>query len=555
MMEVRQIKKLIDRLKVLKGERSNWNNTWQTVAMYVDTKKADFNTTQTDGQFLNTKVFDNTASQYAKSRASTLKSMVFGNYDFKLTPSYKYKDNSILINFFEEATNILKNEMKNPKANFDKTIEEAEDFDAVFGTSIVYCEFAKDLIQVSPSNETEGIPAKIINNSHLVYKTLNLKECYIDEDFTGHINQLYREFSLTTRQAVEQFGFGNVHERVQKDFNNCDYNNKITILHAIIPINDYENLFDIKNDFEYINIFIDITNEHLLSFSGYRQQPFFVHRENKKVGEKYGRSVSMEAISLIALMNKIQQDILTMANRQAEPPLGITDDKAIVDTSAGSISVFSPTTQNPVFNLINEYGNIANLMQYRETLKEELSKFYGIDKLLDFNNKVQMTAEETRQRAIIRNQAMNYLFACKTNERYSPLIERSFNLLLEHGYFNDLLQDNEELVELIKSGEDLYSIEYYNQIEREKNNIDNQLILNIWNTTGTIAQLTQDMTVFDNLNADKTISLLKNVSYTNSIFRGEEEIQQIREMRQQQQQALLQQQLQQQGNLENAEQQ
>ena len=76
MMEVRQIKKLIDRLKVLKGERSNWNNTWQTVAMYVDTKKADFNTTQTDGQFLNTKVFDNTASQYAKSRASTLKSMV-----------------------------------------------------------------------------------------------------------------------------------------------------------------------------------------------------------------------------------------------------------------------------------------------------------------------------------------------------------------------------------------------------------------------------------------------------------------------------------------------
>ena len=544
-MEQKQIDKFIKRLSDLKAERTNWNNSWQIVSMYVDTKKADFTSTQTEGTFLNTKLFDNTASQYAKSRASTLKSMVFGNYDFKFTPSYRYKDNGTLIKFFEEATNILKNEMKNPLANFNKTIEEAEDFDSLFGTSVVYCEFIKDIIQVSAGNIAEGTPAEVIDNSHLVYKTLNLKECYLDENFSGQVDQLYREFTLTIKQTAEQFGFENLSVKAQKNFETKS-TDKLTILNAIIPIDSYENLFAIKNEYKYISVFIDITNKHLLELKGYNDKPFFVHRENKKVGEKYGRSVSMDAISVITLLNKIQQDTITIANRQAEPPLGITDDKAIIDTSAGSISVFSPTNNNPVFNLINEYGNVANLIQYRETIKEELAKFYGIDKLLDFNNNVQMTATEVEQRAMIRNQTMSFLFEAKTNERYSPLLERTFNLLLTKGYFDELIEDNEELINLFNTGDDLYSIEYYNQVEREKNAQNNLLIMNIWNTTAQIAQMTQDLTVFDNLNADTTISLLKSVSFTNTIFRGEEEVQKIRENRQQQQQELIQAQQQQQ---------
>lgn len=540
-----QIKKLLDRFKQLKADRSNWNNSWQVVAMYVNTKKADFTTSQTDGQFLNTQIFDNSASQFAKARASTLKSMILGNYDFKLTPADKFKDSDVLIKFFDKATEILKNEMKNPLSSFDKSITEAEDFDAIFGTSIMYSEFVNDKTTIAPADEVNGIPARILDNSYLSYKTLDLKECYIDEDFTGNINQLFREYQITVKEAVEEFGLEKLHSKVQEQFRQNETANKLTIVNAIIPIGDYINLFPLKNDFQYISFYIDTKNNHLIHFSGYNDKPFFVHRENKKTEEKYGRSVSMEAISTISLLNKIGEDIITIFNRYAQPPLGLIDNKAIIDTSAGSVTVFDPQIQNPIFNMINEYGDVNALIKFRETLKDELSNFYGIDKLLDFNNQTQMTATEVRQRAMIRNQTMSYLFSSKTNERYSPLIERSFNLLLLNDYFKNLLENNEELAELFNSGEDLYTIEYYNQVEREKNSQDNLLIMNIWNTANSIAQMTQDISVFDNLNADQTISLLKNISFTNSIFRGSDEVEQIRINRQEQQQAMLQAQLQQ----------
>lgn len=540
-----QIKKLLDRFKQLKADRSNWNNSWQVVAMYVNTKKADFTTSQTDGQFLNTQIFDNSASQFAKARASTLKSMILGNYDFKLTPADKFKDSDVLIKFFDKATEILKNEMKNPLSSFDKSITEAEDFDAIFGTSIMYSEFVNDKTTIAPADEVNGIPARILDNSYLSYKTLDLKECYIDEDFTGNINQLFREYQITVKEAVEEFGLEKLHSKVQEQFRQNETANKLTIVNAIIPIGDYINLFPLKNDFQYISFYIDTKNNHLIHFSGYNDKPFFVHRENKKTEEKYGRSVSMEAISTISLLNKVGEDIITIFNRYAQPPLGLIDNKAIIDTSAGSVTVFDPQIQNPIFNMINEYGDVNALIKFRETLKDELSNFYGIDKLLDFNNQTQMTATEVQQRAMIRNQTMSYLFSSKTNERYSPLIERSFNLLLLNDYFKNLLENNEELAELFNSGEDLYTIEYYNQVEREKNSQDNLLIMNIWNTANSIAQMTQDISVFDNLNADQTISLLKNISFTNSIFRGSDEVEQIRINRQEQQQAMLQAQLQQ----------
>ena len=111
---------ILSRFNKLKAERSNWNNSWQRIAELVNTKKANFTSTQTEGEFYNTKVFDTTAQFCVKNRASTIKSMLFGNYDFKLEPVKKLINTEGMIKFFDEATSILKDNLKNSASAFNK---------------------------------------------------------------------------------------------------------------------------------------------------------------------------------------------------------------------------------------------------------------------------------------------------------------------------------------------------------------------------------------------------------------------------------------------------
>lgn len=530
------ISKVLQRFNLLKSERSNFENMWQILAEYVWTKKANFTSSQTVGTFLNNKLFDNKAQLNAKSRASTLKSMVFGNFDFKFSPVGKNKDDDGYIKFFEKATEIIKQQMQNQNSGFDKCLTEAEDFDAVFGTDIIFCDFKDKKIYEPKEQDGQIVNILTDDKSHLSYKTLDLKECFLDEDAEGNVNYLFRSFTLTVEQCKEKFGIESLHKNLIEQLKS-NSNTRIPLINAIIPISGFEYLFDIKTDFEYIGLYIDLSNQHLMSFTGYYEKPFFVHRENKKPDEKYGRSVSMDAISTISLINRVSKDIILMFDRAGEPPIGITDDKAVVDTSSGSITVFSPQDGQPIFNLFNETGNPAVMVQWREQLYQELSNFYGLDKLLDFNNQTQMTAEEARMRAQIRNQTLSDLVSNRVNERYTPLLQRTFNLLLINGYFDEILTD--DFKEALSSVGDVYQIQYYNQFEREKNEQNNQAIMNIWNIANNIAVMKQDLSVFDTLNADNTIAYLKNVSPINNIFNGDVKIEQLREERHNQQELMM----------------
>ena len=514
------IQTILEKFSQLKAERSNWESSWQKISEFVNTKKANFTTTQTEGEFLNSKVFNNTAQQALKNRASTIKSMLFGDYDYKFEPVDKLLNNNSLVEFLQKATEITKENLKKAYTGFNKSLGQAGEFDAGYGTSLIYADYDK----------------------HLNFKCLDLRECYIDEDYTGNVDTLFRSFSLDIRQAVQQFGLENISQNSQKLFKDGS-RHKIDILNVIAPKIDYPE-FDVEldNDFTYISVFIEVGENHLIAKQGYYERPFVAHREGQKVGEKYGRSPSFDAISAISQANAITKDMMLIVNRQADPPLGKYDDRAVLDTSPGSIVNFqsSQGSGNPVFNLINETGQPQVLAQYITQIEEKITKFYGIDRLLDFNSNQQMTATEVEARSKIRNSTLADLFQSEIDDKYNPLLERAFNLLFRNGYFDELLNQYQgDLMEILQSGEEVYKISYYNQISREKNTQNNNAILNVWITAGQISQMTQDLSIFDNLDADKTINLTKTLSYTNEIFRSQPEVSKLRKDREDKQVAAM----------------
>jgi hypothetical protein len=135
-----------------------------------------------------------------------------------------------------------------------------------------------------------------------------------------------------------------------------------------------------------------------------------------------------------------------------------------------------------------------------------------------------MTAYETNVRAELRNQELSDLFQTKIDEKYTPLLLRTFNLLLRNGKFDDLInnaiEQENSLMDILNSGEDLYEISYYNQVKRDNNATNTNSIMSLLVNAGKIAEMSGDLSIFDNFDLDKVANLFKTLTFTNEIYRG-----------------------------------
>jgi hypothetical protein len=71
--------------------------------------------------------------------------------------------------------------------------------------------------------------------------------------------------------------------------------------------------------------------------------------------------------------------------------------------------------------------------------------------------------------------------------------------------------------------------------------------MSLLNNAGLIAQLSGDLSIFDNFDLDKVANLFKTLTFTNEIYRGQPDIRRLRQQRaeaqQQQRQMALQQEI------------
>lgn len=527
--------------KTLQDERGDWETSWQLIAEYVYTKKADFTTQKEKGSFIDTHLFDYTAPQANKTRASVLQSLLWDNGAFKIEPDHKdINSDDEALKFLQNASEILRKEMNRGDGGLTRKLNSAEMNDGAFGNSCIF------------ALEGGKIPLRFIS--------VDVREMYFIEDNDGKVDTIYRAYKLDAKQMKEEFKEDKLADPVLSALKTNNYSKKFNILHIIEPRKIRNpNLRGILNA-PFASIYIDKDNEKILKISGFWEQPFFVVRESKKTNEKYGRSSAMTAISDIAQVNKERKNYIIIQNKLANPPYGTFDDSVagaqIINDSAGSVTVFKASGRMkgaPLFNMFEFNGDLQASMQSIQILQDNINKFFGLDRLLDFNNQTQMTATEVIQRSQIRQQSLGSLLDIKVEERYIPLIRRCFNILLRKGKFGVNQESNEALLagrmgldidiiptsiqKLIDSGDDFFKITFFTPFAREKENVKALSYLNLWNAAGQIAQLSGNFKVFDNLDEDKTIRLMSSISFSNDILRDEDSVEAIRQKREQEIQA------------------
>lgn len=520
------LKERLQRFEQLKSYKHNFTNLYQEVSEIVWTVKSQFNTTKSTGEFLNTKLFDNTANQAMKTRASTMLNIAWGNGDFALHPSHPslQEDEEAEI-YFKEAGETLSNILKRPEVNLVKSIHQAELYDASFGTDCIFVSEDKASI--------------------LRFNPIDISEVFIDENQNGIVDTLYRKYTLPLKEAVNMFGVESLSASSQARFKDKQLTSTVDFLHVVQP-RKIKKVQKGNLSFPFESVYIELGGEgHLVKESGFQELPFFVYREPKMIQEKYGRGSGVDSISDNKDVQKSTENVITIGNRIALPPLGgfsssVTGNE--VNTSPDGFTAFSPignVAGKPLFNLIDEYnGSLPQILEIINFFKDNIMKAFNLDVLLDTNEDGrEITATEIIERKRLRQQSLGAFFLNRISERYIPLINTSFRIIERSGAFgnrpesiNRLLTENPDL-----SIESLFTVEFFSQFARESNYLKAQSYLEFYQAIGVILQITQNPNILDNIDSDKIVREIADIMGVNEVLIDEEAVEETRQQKIEQQ--------------------
>ena len=542
-------KLITSRYQSLKQIKNTWNIHYQVLAEYFMTRKADFTINFVPGMFLNRDLYDNTGVKAGNICAGALLGMLWPeeNKNFEIIKARNISDSEENRKYFSEVSARLLKSMHHIESGLMLSLGEYMREEVFFGTCGIAC-FEPDDPNIS-------------NDCHFLFQAWDVKRMVIDEGPNGMVNRIYYEREETIENCILEFGIENMSPKTLEAYRrdpNSSRSIKLNILHSIEP--RYERDPDGVDVFNLpvSSIYIELGEDHLIKESGYDRMPVFVGRLMKNIRETYGRSFAMDGLPDALELNAIREMEIVATEKLLDPPLGVLDDGRLgattIDTSAGAISVFNVSgrigNQPPVFPL-HTVGDIKPTKERIDELKQSMADHFLIDRLLDLNNEVEMTAFEVNERQKLRAYILNPYFSRQINEVFSPLVHCCFNMELKRGYLGVMPNSEKhieavlmgepvlvippEIVAAMLRGEDVYDIRYLTPASRMMKAQLASGIITTWKFMNDIAQTQPE--IYDGIDEDISVQLIADYSGApDEIKRSAEMIGQIRTARAQKQQ-------------------
>lgn len=432
-METKSAKEYIGRLRELEAEKYPWLIHYQALAEIFLTRKMDFTRVIIPGQFLQADVFDNTGQFSAYLFASIFLSMMWpdASRTFRLTPNYRLKNLPGVEDFFRFATHVMHEHMEKPKAGLSMALMEHFLDTGIFGTAGVFTE--------DNSKNDPELP--------LVYDAWGVKNMNISETKQGFVDEVYYIRPLKVKQIVSEYNKTGdyIPARIMEKYRTGKHDEELDVLIVIEPKqpekDDIGNLKRGMAGMAIRTVHIAVGEGAKLRTGAFEEMPVAVGRLFKQLNEPLGRSCGMLALPDAQSLNTLTEGVLVATEKSLDPPLGVLDDGrlggGIIDTSAQAINVFNTSgrqsNEKPVFPLFT-IGEFQQALEQQKQLAAKIAQAFFLDRLLDLNNQVQMTAYETSVRDKIRGEALGGVFSRQEKEVMTPMIERSFNILFRGGY-------------------------------------------------------------------------------------------------------------------------
>lgn len=542
-------KQYLDDHKRLEEGRTMWKNHWQLAAEYVHQRRADFTVSREPGAFISSKLWTDDPTHMAETGASAFLGYVWGggSKSFRLTPNQRLfaKDDEVA-RWFADATEDLQEEMDDQEAGFDAALDESTLDLFVLGTdAILMDERNKDMPHLGA----------------FIFEPWSVLEFALDEDAAGKPVRFYREREYTIGQLVSRYGIENVSKKSAEAFTKGKKDDKVRVVHAIEPRDekDRKNGSKAAKDMPIASVHIECEAKHILLDSGYPELPVACSRLSKRIKERYGRGRGMNALPSIMMLNQIWEDLMLAEEKKLDPPMYALHDavvgNGIVDTSAGGLTILRLDRAQPNTSPVGKLFDIedtTHAMEIIQSLKDSISNHFMIDRLINMNNDREMTAREALLRNAIRQGALRSVVSRVLMEKFEPLINRGFMILLRRGRFGYMPNSPEaeaaklrgeevrlipeKIVQAMQSGKNLYSVEYLTQAARDLMAEEGQGMMETLQMAAELAKVDQSVSTM--VDSHFTLTRMAEIRGAQvKMFRSADEVKQIEEAKAQQAQA------------------
>lgn len=410
---------LIARRDRMNAARASWDSFWQEIAPYVMPRKNQINrsTDQPDiGD--NEMLFDTTAIRANIIQASGLMSYMVpkGASWFSFDPPSHLVQNDAAKQWFQWCSDIARKELAN--SNFYELIHEGFLDRGAFGVMVILCEEGKK----TPLN----------------FRTFDVGTFSIDQNDEGKVDTLFRDFSLTARQAQQMFG-DDISDKIKEALkNDKTKDERFEFIHAIYPRTEYDpRRMDGENK-PFASVHLEVKSKHVNRVSGYDEQSFFASRYLRWGDTPYGWAPSWMALPDARQLNFLEKQMDALAEKAAFPPMLVPDThEGGIDTRALGVTYYKAMAGGEVPREWQNQGRYDIGKDRAEVKRESINQAYHVDLFQMFANYdgPQMTAREVSERQSEKLTQFSPTADRMTTELFNPLLLRVFAILARMGRF------------------------------------------------------------------------------------------------------------------------
>ena len=452
------VRALISRKNSMTQTLVNWQTHWQDATNLVLPRKKDIfppnMTPLVAGEKKREKIFETTGVHSNVLLGSALHTMLTSanSLFFDFTSGDEEIDNEDSVRLWmQDSVRRMHNVLNN--SNFHTEIHEAYLDLGSLGTTFVRME--------------EDDESVVRFHSRPIYEAL------IAENSKAVIDTVYRSYSWTMRQVVQEFGEDKLSDTLKRKLLATPHE-RIQVTQAVFPKAELSILGMSKKDlkgtkrFKFASITFIEQDEVILKISGFNEWPFIISRWSKISGEVYGRSPAMMALPEIKMIQEVAQVTIQAAQLTIRPPLQMPDEGFLmpIRTSPGGLNFYRPGTDT--IKPLNTGANPELGEKYMDSIRVKIRQAFFIDQL-QLNEGPQMTATEVLQRTEEKLRLLGPVLGRQHFELLVPLVERLFGIMLRKQMFKpipEILSDRKldvKFTSLIAKAQKSIEIEQLNQ--------------------------------------------------------------------------------------------
>lgn len=511
------------RVETLKGERITLETLWQEIASSSSPRKAQIQRITTPGSEVDEMaMYDMTLGQASLVEAAGMMSNITPGTDrwcaFTAPEWLKtQRGEDVAASYYEQISNITIQLLA--ASNFYTEIHESYLNRNDFGTCCLWA--------------SEG------RRTALNFRSCQIKEFLFAEDDEGFVDTVFRQFELTARQALQQFGSDPLPTQVREaasDPKRCD--TKFTFIHCVYPRSDMERTPGARDgrNKPVASVYVSKQGETIVSEGGFDEMPYAVSRYLRRDDSVWGYGPAEFCLPTVRQLNLLEQNLDILSEVSANPRLLIPSSLAgNVDLRAGGVTIFDESTRE----LPREWmtGGRYDIGKDRVDDKRAFVKQAFHNDLFQMFSGLEreITAYQAMQMVNEKLDSFGPTFLLLTTELLTPVLQRVYGVLQRGGYFPP---PPPEIVVETPGGfaYPVPAVSFNSKFALAMKAAQNRSFVEVQQLLQPLLAI--DPTVVDNFDLDKASrGVARNTGYPDDWIRKEEEVAGLREQRAQQQQA------------------